>query len=262
VVKIVVLVKQVPDPEARVTVAADGGPGALQVEDRWCTSYFDEVALEQALTLRQRHGGEVLAVTAGSGKAVDALRRALAFGADRVLQLDDPALAAADGLGLAAALAAVVRREQPELVLAGRQALDDEAGLVGPAVAERLEWPHAADAVALELDPAAKRARVERTVDGGREVLELPLPALVTAQKGLAVPRVPQVTGVMKAMRAKIDKLDLAALGLSAADVAPRTAVLGYRPPPARKPVRMVGGEFPENVRTLAALLRDEAKVL
>lgn len=260
--KIVVLVKQVPDPEARVIVAADGGPGALQVEDRWCTSFFDEVALEAALGLRQRHGGEVVAVTAGAGKAVDALRRALAFGADRVLQIEDPALAPADGLGVAAALAAFVRREQPDLVLAGRQALDDEAGLVGPAVAERLGWPHVADAVALEVDPASRRARVERTVDGGREVLDAPLPALVTAQKGLATPRVPQVTGVMKAMRAKIEKIDLATLGLPPADVAPRLAVIGYRPPPSRKPVRMIEGEFPENVRTLAALLRDEAKVL
>lgn len=260
--KIVVLVKQVPDPEARVTVGSDGGPAALQVEDRWCTSFFDEVALEAALALRARHGGEVLAVTAGAGKAVDALRRALAFGADRVLQIDDPALAAADGLGVAAALAAVVRCEGADLVLAGRQALDDEAGLVGPAVAERLAWPHVADAVALEVDPEARRARVERTVDGGHEVLDVPLPALVTAQKGLAVPRVPQVTGVMKAMRARIDRLDLAAFGIAAADVAPRTAVLGYRPPPTRRPVRMIGGEFPDNVRTLAALLRDEAQVL
>ena len=258
--KIVVLVKQVPDPEARVTVGADGGPDALRVEDRWCTSFFDEVALEAALGLRQRHGGEVVAVTAGGGKAADALRRALAFGADRVVQIDDPALAGADGLGVAAALAAFVRRDPPDLVLAGRQALDDEAGVVGPAVAERLDWPHAADAVALEADPAARRVRVERTVDGGREVLELPLPALITAQKGLATPRVPQVTGVMKAMRAKIDRVDLAGLGLSPDDLAPRTTVLGYRPPPTRQPLRMIEGDFPENVRTLAALLCDEAK--
>ena len=260
--KIVVLVKQVPDPEARVAVREGGGPDALQVEDRWITSFFDEVALEQALQLRDKLGGSVTAVSAGSGKTADALRRALAFGADRVLQLDDPALPSADNLGVARALAAFVAREAPDLVLAGRAALDDEAGIVGPAVAEALGWPHVPDAVAVEPTDAAGTLRITRQAEGERQVVEVTLPALITAQKGLAVPRVPQVTGVMKAMRAKIDKLDLAALGLTAADVAGAVAVRSYRPPPARRPVRMVAGELPENVKTLVGLLRDEAKVL
>ena len=260
--KIVVLVKQVPDPEARVSVKEDGGPAALSVEDRWITSYFDEVALEAALQLRERLGGAVTAVSAGPGKAVEALRRSLAFGADRVVHVDDPALAGADNFGIARALAAFVAREAPDLVLAGRAALDDDAGIVGPAVAETLGWPHVADVVDVDAASCCPGLRVTRRTDDGPEVVDLVLPALVTAQKGLAVPRVPPVTGVMKAMRAKIDKVDLAALGVSARDVEPRTAVRSHRPPPARKPVRMVAGDIPENVRTLVSLLRDEAKVL
>jgi electron transfer flavoprotein beta subunit len=260
-VKIVVLVKQVPDPEARVSVREGGGPDSLHVEDRWITSFFDEVALEQALQMKDKIGGStVTAVTAGSGKAADALRRAVAFGADRVVQIDDPALAKADNLGIARALAAFVAKEAPDLVLAGRAALDDEAGIVGPAVAEVLGWPHVPDAVSIEAGAAG--LKVVREADAVRETVEISLPALVTAQKGLAAPRVPPVTGVMKAMRAKIDKVDLAALGLAAADVAAAIEVKAYRPPPDRKPVKMVAGDFPENVRTLVGLLRDEAKVL
>lgn len=260
--KIVVLVKQVPDPEARVTVREGDGAGRLEVEDRWVTSFFDEVALERALGLRDELGGSVMAVSAGPGKAVDALRRALAFGADRVLHVDDPALGAADGLGIGRALAAFVAREAPDLVLGGRVALDDEAGVVGPAVAEHLGWPHVSDAVAITPGDRAGTLRVTRQADGLQQTVEVELPAVVTAQKGLAVPRVPSVTGVMKAMRAKIDKIDLASLGVPAGDVAARVEVQSYRPPKARKAVRMATGDYPENVRMLVALLRDEAKVL
>ncbi|MBI4702291.1 MAG: electron transfer flavoprotein subunit beta/FixA family protein [Deltaproteobacteria bacterium] len=258
--KIVVLVKQVPDPEARVTVRPEPGPGALAVEDRWVTSFFDEVALEKALQLRDEHGGAVTAVTAGSGKAVDALRRALAFGADRAVQIADPALGD-DHLALSCALAAFVRTVAPDLCLAGRAAMDDDAGFVGPAVAELLGWPHVAGALGLEVESGGG-LRVTRQTDDGQELVALGLPALVTAGKGLASPRVPPVTLVMKAMRAKIEKLDLAALGLAPAELEPKTAVLSYRPPRSRGNVRMIAGEPPECVRTLLALLREQAKVL
>ncbi|MBI5500139.1 MAG: electron transfer flavoprotein subunit beta/FixA family protein [Deltaproteobacteria bacterium] len=259
---IVVLVKQVPDPEARVTVKEGGGPDALQVEDRWVTSYFDEIALEKALLLRGSLGGAVIALTAGGGKAADALRRAVAFGADRAVQVDDPALGHTDALGVARVLSAAVRRLAPDLVLAGRAAGDDEAGFVGGAVAELLGWPHIEEAVELDVAECCPGLRATRVADGAKEILDVALPAVVTAQKGLAVPRVPQVTNVMKAMRAKIEKLDLAALGLAPERLAPTVAVAGYQAPPARPPVKMIAGTAPEAARTLVGLLRDEAKVL
>ena len=260
--RIVVLVKQVPDPEARVAVRPGGGPGSLDVEDRWVTSFFDEIALEKALLLRRGPDDSVIALTAGSGRAVDALRRAVAFGADRAVQVDDPVLARTDALGVARVLAAVVRRLAPDLVLAGRAAGDDDAAFVGGAVAELLGWPHVDEAVELDVAPCCPGLRAARIVDGVKELVDLDLPALVTAQKGLAVPRVPQVTNVMKAMRAKIEKLDLAGLDLTPEALAPAVEVTGYRAPPSRPPVRMIDGPAPEAARTLVGLLRDEAKVL
>jgi electron transfer flavoprotein beta subunit len=118
------------------------------------------------------------------------------------------------------------------------------------------------DVVELDVAECCPGLRAVRQGDGVREVVDLSLPALVAAQKGLAVPRVPPVTGVMKAMRAKIDKADLAGLGVAPDTVAPAARVAGYRPPPGRPPVRMVDGEVPDAVRTLVGLLRDEAKVL
>ncbi len=250
--KICVLVKQVPDPEALVKVGAGGG---LEIEDRWVTGFFDEIAIEQAIRLREAHGGSVTAVAAGGGRQTDALRRALAMGADAAVQIEDPALAAADGLGIARALAACVASLGAEVVMAGKAALDDEQGLVGPAVAERLDWPHVAGIVKLEIT-AGMAFRAERLVEGGRETVEGALPALFTAMKGLADPRVPKVMQVMKASKAKIEKRDLAGLGIRAADVAARARILGHRLPAGRPAVKMIEGEVAEKARALAEILR------
>jgi electron transfer flavoprotein beta subunit len=251
---ICVLVKQVPDHEAHVTAT---GEGAVQIEDKYVTSFFDEVAIEQALLLREAHGGTVTAVAAGGGRQVDGLRRALAMGADDALHVDDPALADADGLGTARALAAALGPLEPDVVLAGRVALDDEMGLVGPAVAELLDVVHVGAIVSLEVHEG--RFTAVRAVQGGRETVQGTLPVLVTAQKGLAEPRVPKVMAVMKASRAEVQTRDLAALGLDAAAVAPRVTVTAYSEPPARPPVSMIEGELPEAVETLAELLEKTA---
>jgi electron transfer flavoprotein beta subunit len=244
--KICVLVKQVPDHEAVVRVRQDG---SLEVEDRHVTNFFDEIAMEQALLL----GGEVTAVSAGGGRNVDALRRALAMGAGSAVMVDDPALEGTDGLGMARALAACIARLEPDLVLAGRMALDDEMGLVGPAVAEVLGWPHVAGIVGLEVTDGAFRAT--RLVEEGREIVEGSLPALMTCAKGLAEPRVPKVMAVMKASRAKIDSRDLAALGVDPALLEPRARVVSHRPPRSRAAVTMIEGERPDQIRELARIL-------
>ena len=257
--KLLVLVKQVPDPEALVSVA---GERALEIEAKLVTSFFDEIAVEQALRLREAAGGTVTAVTVGTGKAVDALRRALAMGADRAVQIDDPALAEADGMGVARALGAFARAEAPDLVLCGRVSGDVEAGLVGPVVAELLGCPHAMAVVGLELLEGGRELAVRRQLERGVEFLALPLPAVVGAHKGLCEPRVPKVMQVMKAGKASIERLDLAALDLVASDVAPTTELVRYEAPRRRGPVRMVEGEPGAAVDELVRLLRDEARVL
>ncbi len=253
--KIAVLVKEVPDLEALVKVTEGGR--SVEVEKKRCLNFFDEIAVEAALRVKQAAGGAVYAISAGAGTGVEAVRRALAMGADSAFLVDDPALSAAAPLTVARALAAVCAREGFDLVLAGRQATDDEAGLVGPMVAELLGVPCVTGVTALEVQEGA--ARVSRETDRGTELLRAPLPTLLTAEKGLCEPRVPQVVGLMKAMKAQIPRETLADLGV---EVAPSLAVEGYRGPARRAPVKMVEGEPAAAAALLVRLLREEAKVL
>jgi electron transfer flavoprotein beta subunit len=259
--EIYVLVKQVPDPEAIVKVKSDT---ELDIENKYFTSFFDEIAIEAGMKLKDKFGGKVTVLTADN-KKVDALRRGISMGADEAVQITDPALEGSDLFGIARALAAFLKGKSFDFILAGRQAMDDDAGIVGPAVAEILGIPHINSIVGLEVDDQKKEAKVVREIENGKETLTCPLPALLTCQKGLYSPRIPQVMNVMKAMRAQIKKVDLASLGLSASDVgtqAARMKVRKYFSPPKRPPVKMIKDDFPENVKTLVKLLREEAKVI
>jgi len=259
--EIYVLVKQVPDPEAIVRVKSDSG---LEIENKYFTNFFDEIGVEAGLRLKEKFGGKVTVLTVDNRK-VDALRRGISMGADEAIQVTDPGLEGADQFAIAKALAAYLKGKSFDLILAGRQAMDDDAGIVGPAVAELLGIPHVNAIIGLEVDETKKEAKVMREVENGKEILSCPLPALFTCQKGLSTPRIPLVMNVMKAMKAQIKKMDLASLGLSAAEVGLSSAkmkVHKYLSPPKRPPVRMMKEDFPENVKTLVKLLREEAKVI
>ncbi len=259
--EIYVLVKQVPDPEATVKVKTDS---ELEIENKYFTNFFDEVAIEAGLRLREKFGGKVTVLTVDN-RRVDALRRGISMGADEAIQLTDPGLEGSDPFSIAKVLAAYLKDKPFDLILTGRQAMDDDAGIVGPAVAELLNIPHVNAIIGLEIEDPKKEARVTREVEGGKEILSCPLPALFTCQKGLYAPRIPQVMNVMKAMKAQIKKVDLSAIGLTPTEVGPQSAkikVNRYAPPPKRPPVRMIKDDFPENVKTLVKLLREEAKVI
>ncbi|RPJ09084.1 MAG: electron transfer flavoprotein subunit beta/FixA family protein [Deltaproteobacteria bacterium] len=259
--EIYVLVKQVPDPEAIIKVKSDT---ELDIENKYFTNFFDEIAVETGMKLKEKFGGKVTVLTVDN-KKVDALRRGISMGADEAVQITDPALEGSDLFGIARALAAFLKGKPCELILAGRQAMDDDAGIVGPAVAEILGIPHVNSIVGLEIDAQKKEAKVVREVENGKETLYCPLPALFTCQKGLNTPRIPQVMNVMKAMKAQIKKMNLASLGLSASEVGlqgSKMKVRKYFPPPKRPPVKMIKNDFPENVKTLVKFLREEAKVI
>jgi electron transfer flavoprotein beta subunit len=150
-------------------------------------------------------------------------------------------------LSIAKTLAAYLKDKPYDIILAGRQAMDDDAGIVGPAVAELLGIPHANTIIGLEVDDPKKEVKVLREVEGGKEILSCSLPALFTCQKGLNNPRIPQVMNVMKAMKAQIKKVDLAALGLNAAEVggqATKIKIQKYLPPPKRPPIKMIKEDF------------------
>ena len=254
--KIAVLVKEVPDLEARVTVV--GGGKALDVEKKRCLNFFDEIAVEGALRLKAANpGSTVYAVAAGAQVGVDAARRALAMGADAVFHIDDPALADADPLTVAEALAALVRREGFDVVLAGRQATDDEAGLVGPLVAQLLSIPCVAGITSLSVESGS--ALATRETDEGSQTVRVALPALFSAEKGLYEPRVPQVMGLMKAMRTPVPKVSLATLGVTPR---PPLAPSSFRGPTPRPKTRFIEGDPEAAAATLVRLLKEEAKVL
>src|SRR5215813_3332470 len=183
--KILVMIKQVPDTATQVKIGGDGR--AIDTAGiTWIVSPYDEFAVEEALRIKEKRGqGEVVAVSLGPDRVKEALRSALAMGCDRAIHVNDPALAAADTLTTARVLAAVVKQEAPGLVLCGRQAIDDDMGAVTAQLAELLGWPSAYWIMEEAVDAEGKTIKVARQVEGGLEVFELPLPAVLAAQKGL-----------------------------------------------------------------------------
>lgn len=257
--KIVVLVKQVPDPEAIVRVE---GPDKLDIENRWVCSYFDEIAIEAALGLAKAHPDtELLALGAGGRRAVEALRRAVAMGIDRVEHLEDETLDDADSLRVAAVLAARLQAVEPDLVLCGRQAGHDDQAAVGPMVAELLGLPCITAAVGLSIDQEAHTARVEQRGDGELRTFGCRMPLVVSAERGLAEPHVPVVTRVMKAMKAKIELIRSDDLAVDERAGAAHVQGLGFEEPAVRAPVTMLEDASPDSLRGLVGRL-DERGVL
>jgi electron transfer flavoprotein beta subunit len=258
--KILVLVKQVPDTATQVKVSAD--PRAIDTTGiTWIVSPYDEFALEEALRIKEKRGqGEVVAVTVGPDRAKDALRSCLAMGADRAIHVNDPALEGADTLTVARALAGVMRQEQPRLVLAGRQAIDDDTGAVGAQVAELLGWPCLSWIMEESVSDDGTRVRAGRQVEGGLEVFDLPLPCVLTAQKGMNEPRYPTLKGIMGAKKKEIRDLKAAELALG--DTGPRLAVTALEALPPRPPGRILTGDPADMARELVRALREDVKAI
>jgi electron transfer flavoprotein beta subunit len=258
--KIVVCVKQVPDTETRVRIAPDG-KGIVEADVNWIVSPYDEFAIEEALRLKEAAGGEVVLVSAGPERVQAALRSGLAMGADSAVHLKDPLLDAADTLGTARALAAVIRTLAPfDLVLMGQQGVGGDNSQMPGLVAEMLDVPQVTVAVKIEVRDA--KAVVEREIEGGRETWETPLPAVISAQKGLNEPRYASLKGIMAAKKKTIQTMDAASLGLDAASLSPRVVVTGMELPPARPPVKMIEGDPQTQAKELIRLLHEEAKII
>ncbi len=258
--KLLVLVKQVPDTATQVKVGADPR-GIDPTGVTWIVSPYDEFALEEALRIKEKRGqGEVVALTVGPERAREALRSCLAMGADRAVHVSDPAFERADTLTTARALAAVIRLEQPQLVLCGRQAIDDDVGAVGAQVAELLGWPCLSWIMEETISEDGTRVRAGRQVEGALEVFDVPLPCVLTAQKGMNEPRYPTLKGIMGAKKKEIKELRAADLGL--ADSPPRLEVVALEALPPRPPGRILTGEPREMARELVRALREDVKVV
>ncbi len=258
--KILVAVKQVPDTATQVKIGAN--PRAIDTTGvTWIVSPYDEFAVEEALRIKEKRGeGEVVVVSLGPERVKEAIRSCLAMGADRAIHVNDPAWESADTLSSARALAAVIKQEQPALVLCGRQAIDDDMGAVGAQVAELLGWPSAYWIMEETISADGKSVRIGRQVEGALEVFDLPLPCVLTAQKGLNEPRYPTLKGIMGAKKKEIKDVKPADLGLVAEEWEFRVVALEALPP--RPPGRIVPGEPAEAVKALVRALREEAKAI
>ena len=248
--KVLVAVKRVVDYNVKVRVKSDG-TGVDIANVKMSMNPFDEIAVEEAVRLKEKGiATEIVAVSCGAATCQETLRTALAIGADRAILVQSEA--ELQPLAVAKLLAAVVKRESPQLVILGKQAIDDDANQVGQMLAALLDWPQATFASKVEV--ADGKATVKREVDGGLETVEMALPAVVTTDLRLNEPRYATLPNIMKAKKKPLDTLDPAGLGV---DVAPRLSTLKVVEPPKRK-----GGGRVADVAELVAKLRNEAKVL
>lgn len=213
--KIAVFVKQVPDSAAKITVdsgVVSWGDAPLVINP------WDEYAVEAALLLAEKHGGEVTAFSLGGESAKEALKHALAMGCSAATLISDPALSAPDATAVARVLAAAVNKlGGADLAIFGKQAIDSDTGLTPAMTARVLGWPALTLVASVaSLDPAAKTIRVERGIEEGRQIVEGKLPAVLSIVKDFGEPRYPSFMGIRKASKAEITTWSLADLGISA----------------------------------------------
>jgi electron transfer flavoprotein beta subunit len=256
-VEIAVLLKQVPSTESAIEIA-DGGTTIKTDGINWVMNPYDEMAVEEALQIRDAAGGSVTVFTMGPEKAVEALRTALAMGADTAVRIDTEGKSL-DGLGTAKVLAGELKKGAFGLIVAGHRAVDDDNFQVGPAVAELMGIPHISMVIKQELE--GDKIRCTRTIEGGTLVLETALPALITTQRGLNEPRYTSLPGIMKAKKKPIDTRPLSATGTDAGEAMVNTIAL--RLPPQRKGGRIINGESAaDKAAALVKVLHEEAKVI
>jgi electron transfer flavoprotein beta subunit len=262
--KILVTVKRVEDYESKIKVKPDGS-GIITEGVNYKMNPFDEIAVEEALRLQAAHKGEVIIVSMGKQECQTEIRQALAMGADRGIWVKLEA--AIDPDAAARLLVKIAEKEKPDLIILGKQAIDDDQNQTGQLLAERLGWGQATFASKVEsLESDAEKSKqpglkvvgtgvqVVREVDGGLETLEVAMPAIVTTDLRLNVPRYASLPGIMKAKKKPLEELTPAALGV---DVAPKVKIVKLSPPAARK-----GGIKVADVPALIEKLKSEAKVI
>ena len=261
--KLIVLMKQVPDTETKVQVK----PGETAISTDGVTyviNPYDEYAIEEALKIKEAKGeGEVTLLSLGWDKAAEALRTGLAMGADKAVHLNDAAFLDGDAHSIAVALAKAAQKMECDLILCGKQAIDNDNHQVGVRVAELLGVAHVGVVTKLELEDG--KAVAHREIEGGSEVVEVPLPAVITCQKGLNEPRYASLKGIMKAKKKPLEAKAPADVDASPDEVGKagaKTTVLTMAPPEERAAGRVVEGEPEDAAREVVKLLREEAKVI
>lgn len=255
---IVVCLKQTFDTEAKIVLDNNGKIDSNGVN--LVINPYDEFAIEEALKLKEKFGGEVTLVSMGNERVQESLRTALAMGCDQAILVSDPILESPDEWVAAEILAKAVSQIPYDIILGGRIAVDDGSSQVAIRLADALNIPSVSCIIKLEVED--NKATVTREIDGGTELIEVSLPAVLTAQKGLNVPRYPSMMGIMKAKKKEIKVLSLTDLGINASDVPRKMSLPKFSLPSPRTGGKKVPGEAVEAARELARLLREEAKVI
>ncbi len=254
---ILVCLKQTFDTEERI-VLEDGQISEDGVE--FVINPYDEYAVEEAIKLKEEHGGEVTVITVGPDRAEQALRTAMAMGADKGSIVDSEDLEDADEYTIAKILAEVIKEQEYDIILCGYMAVDDGSAQVGPRLAELLGIPHISTITKLTID--GENVEVEKDVEGDVEIIQSKLPILLTAQQGLNEPRYPSLPGIMKAKKKPLERLDLDDLDLDEEDIEAKTETLEVFLPPKKEAGKILEGELSDQVKELVQALRNEAKVI
>lgn len=252
--KILVPVKRVIDYNVKVRVKADGS-GVETANVKMSMNPFDEIAVEEAVRLKEAgEAEEVVVLSIGEDAVVDTMRAGLAMGADRAIHIKIGGDDNIQPLAAAKIIAEIVKKETPDFVILGKQAIDDDANQTGQMLAQILGWGQGTFASELKIDKASGKASVVREVDGGLMHISLNMPCVITTDLRLNEPRYASLPNIMKARSKPVEVIEAGSLGV---DLAPRLSVVKVTEPPKRE-----GGEIVENVDELLSKLKNEAKVI
>ena len=278
--KIIVIISQTQDTEAKISVAPSGDSIDSSAM-KWIVNPYDEFAIEEALRVKEKFGGEVILVSMGPARCVEALRTGLAMGADSAVHIKDEAFESSDNYAIGKLIANEIKNlGEYDLIFTGFKIIDEESVQVGIQIAEELGIPHVAlVSKIIQIDPDQKRVTCQKEIDGGHVIVEVPLPALITCPDGMNEPRYASLPGIMKAKKkplkeVTIDAINLESLGLTRGTVGKegsRVRTTNIRVPQIERRLKVItgkdnpmvkGDEIINSARELIRLLREEAKVI
>lgn len=255
--KFYVCIKQVPDVNAPIQIK---GGELIQDTSRMILNAYDASAVEEALVLTEKNGGEVEVVSIGPEKAKETIRKALAMGAAKATHILTAGDENYDSAVYAGILADYLKDKEYDIISCGKQSQDTDAGLAGGMLAQKLNLPYATNAVGLEIE--GESLIVKRQGDSGQEMIELPTPCLVTCSNDMNDPRIPSLKGIMQSKKKPMEQVQLSSLSIDEQQLSPKTKIISYQEKPERKAGEKYEGDPDEIARQVAQLLDTEASVL
>ncbi len=267
--KILVIVSQTQDTEARIKVSASGN--SIDTEGmKWIMNPYDEFAVEEAIQTKEKHGGEVVVVSMGPARVIETIRQALAMGADSALHIVDEGSADVDSFVTAKVIAGEIKKLGDfDIVFTGMKIIDEESGQVGVQVAEELGIPHVSlVSKVVEINPSTRKAVCQKEIDGGHMVVEVPLPCLITCPDAMNEPRYASLPGIMKAKKKPLTEVKVADINVSGLS---RVKIVEIKVPQIERRLKIIkgqdepmvkGAEVEKSAEELIKLLREEAKVI